>query len=424
MRILQEDIGAMKILHLVHRSWPYHGGAERYVLEHALAGERWGHSSVICTTDAWDMSWLVSRSGSSIVRREDLYNGVEIKRFPVIHPPFQNILRATLRRLSRCGPDRYYYPNPFIPSLHRWLSVDRGFDFVHANAMPFMLYEGWRYSRKHGTGLASVPLPNVGEKYRRISPLYYFDGCQEDILRNSSFVVAQSSFEKKIYADMGLYPERILQLGCGIDPAEFVNADPESVMKRFGIEKPLVLSLTAHCRERGTEHILAACRNLWMKGYKFTLLLAGPVLPEVEEYFADTSESIGKFDDNIVLTDYVSNRDRIDLLAASDILLQPSRLDSFGIVLLEAWMSGKPVIGCWSGAMPDIISDGINGFLVSWGDTATLSNRIRILLDNPELGLSMGEKGRKSVLERWTWDKVTDKFYRRLSQCTTMGNSV
>ena len=414
----------MKILHLVHRAWPFHGGAERYVLEHALAGEKWGHESVICTTDAWDMSWFVSRAGSGISRREDMYNGVLIKRFPVIHPPFQNILRGLLRRFSRCGSDRYYYPNPFIPSLHSWLSIERGFDFVHANAMPFMLYEGWRYSRKHYTGLVSVPHANVGEKYRRIKSMHYFDGCLKKILRNSSFVVAQSNFEKKLYTGMGVPDERVHISGSGIDPAEFTESDRERGLKRLGTSGPVILSLTAHSLDRGTAQIIEACRGLLKTGLNFTLVLAGPILPDSEEYIDSEKKLAEEFGSRLVLTGYVSMKDRIDLISAADIVLLPSRLDCFGIVLLEAWMSGKPVIGCWSGAMPDIIADGTNGFLVSWGDTATLSNRIAILLANPELGLEMGEKGRKSVLQRWTWDRVTDRFYRRLAQCSTMENRI
>ena len=407
----------MKFLHLIHRTWPYHGGAERYVIEHALAGKRWGHESVICSTDAWDMSWMVTRSGHHIQRRMDIWNDIEIRRFPVKHPPFQNLLRAVLRRIVPCGPDSYFYPNPFLPSLHRWLSKKRGFDFIHANAMPFMLYEGWYHSRKTGAGLAVVPHPNLGEKYRRISPIKYFEGCQMEIIRNSSLVVAQNSFEKQLYMDMGVPSERVLLLGSGINPAEFRNADPESVLKRFGIKRPVVLALTAHCKDRGTEHILEACRNLWMKGNEFTLLLAGPVFPDVEENLAAWLESAGEFKDNVVITGYVSNSDRIDLLAAADILLQPSRLDCFGIVILEAWASGKPVIGCWSGGMPDMIQDGQNGFLVSWGDAATLASRIDALLKNPELRCTMGERGRQMVLRERTWEIITDRFYRRVSEC-------
>lgn len=414
----------MKILHLVHRSWPYHGGAERYVLEHALAGNRWGHESVICTTDAWDMSLFVSRSGTRILRREDMLHGVRIKRFPVVHPPFQNISRAILRRISKCGPDRYYYPNPFVPSLHRWLSVERGFDFVHANAMPFMLYEGWCYSREKRKGLVSVPHANVGEKYRRLKALHYFSGCQKKILLNSSFVVAQSRFEKELYTRMGIPEERVHISGSGIDPSEFAGSNRERGLNRIGVKGPVILCLTAHSLDRGTAHIIQACRILLNKGRDFTLVLAGPVLPDAEE-FIDSTDSLGEeFGDRLVLTGYVSREERIDLLSAADIVLLPSRLDCFGIVVLEAWISGKPVIGCWSGGMPDMIRDGQNGFLVSWGDTASLMNRIEILLDNAELAGDMGSKGRKDVLERFTWERVTDRFYRRLSQCCPDVNSV
>ncbi len=329
-----------------------------------------------------------------------------------------------MRRISECGPDRYYYPNPILPSLHRWLSVGRGFDFVHANAMPLMLYEGWYYSKEHGTGLASVPHANVGEKYRRLKALHYFSGCQKNILRKSSFVVAQSRFEKGLYTDMGIPDERIHISGSGIDPSEFTSGNRERGLKRLGARGPVILCLTAHSLDRGTMDIIKACRILLNKGMDFTLVLAGPVLQDAEDSINSDENLAEEFGCRLVITGYVSRKERIDMLCAADIVLLPSRLDCFGIVILEAWMSGKPIIGCWSGAMPDLIRDGDNGFLVSWGDTVSLMNRIEILLDDRELGRAMGEKGRKDVIEKWTWNKVTDMFYRRLSQCGLEGSSV
>ena len=131
-----------------------------------------------------------------------------------------------------------------------------------------------------------------------------------------------------------------------------------------------------------------------------------------------------EFGDRLIITGYIKKEERADLISAADIVLLPSRLDCFGIVILEAWISRKPVIGCWSGAMPDIIRDGENGFLVSWGDTVTLMNRIEILLDNPDICRMMGETGRRDVLDRWTWEKITDRFYRRLSQCFFGGSGI
>ena len=137
----------------------------------------------------------------------------------------------------------------------------------------------------------------------------------------------------------------------------------------------------------------------------------------MEDYLADHASLNGNDCGNIVITGYVPKEERIDLIAAADIVLLPSRLDCFGIVVLEAWVSGKPIIGCWSGGMPDMIEDGKNGFLVSWGDVATLTNRIDVLLKNPQLRGSMGERGKKMVLSTRTWDAVTDRFYRRMAQC-------
>ncbi len=406
----------MKILHLVHRAWPYHGGAERYVLEHALAGERWGHTSAICTTDAWDMSWLVSKAGRIIPVREDRIGSVDIIRFPVAHPLMQNASRALMRRLMPCGKDRFYYPNPFIPSLYRWLRSDHGFDFVHANAMPFMLYAGWKHASRMGIGMAAVPHANVGEKYRRADALHYFEGCQKKILRESSIVVAQSQFERDIYLEMGVPSERILVLGSGIDPQEFRHADSKTGRARLGLtRRPIILSLTAQCTDRGTGVLLKAANGLWDRGFDFDLVIAGPVLPdgmdEINRNATSSKES------RLVITGSVTQVDRIDILAAADIVVLPSRLDCFGIVLLEAMLLRKPVVGCRSGAMPDIIEEGASGFLAPFGDDVTLAHRLSLLLDDRDLRLSMGYSGSEFVLDNFTWEKVTDSFYSRLAEC-------
>ena len=407
----------MRILHLVHRSWPYHGGAERYVMEHALAGLERGHSSVIATTDAWDMSWLVSRSGRHIERAGDMHRGVSIMRFPVRHPPLQDLLRGMLRRVAGCGADRFYYPNPFVPSLERWLSADRGFDLVHANAMPFMLHGGWKYATRNGCGLVSVPHANVGEKYRRVRALDYFAGCQERILRESSFVVAQSAFENGLYREMGIPGERIHISGSGIDPSEFEGAEGGRARKRLGLSGPLLVSLTGHSCDRGTAEMLTAFGRLAGQGHEGTLVLAGPVMPDALEYLGSRVEEDPSLRGRVVLTGYVPREERLDLLAAAETVLLPSRLDCFGIVVLEAWMLKKPVLGCWSGAMPDLIEDGKDGFLVPFGDPATLAHRIGLLSVSPDMRASMGDAGRGKVLGKWTWKRVTGRFYRRVAQC-------
>jgi len=409
----------MKILHLVHRTWPYHGGAERYVWEHAVAALRWGHESTVYSTDAWDMSWLVSRKGKSIDSPESYRDGVRIVRFRVLHPPLQNLLRGTLRRLMPCGADRFFYPNPFLPGLHSRLGRDREFDFVHANAMPFLLWEGFRYASKRGAGLASVPHGNLGERFRRTAEIRYLAGCQPEILRKSSLVVAQNRFERDVYVDLGVDPERVLVLGSGIDPREFDGASRLAGRKRLGIPEDVrvVLTLTALSREKGTVALLESSLDLWKSGINFTLVLAGPRMPDFDAFLRSIAEQIPP--GRLVLTGMVKREARADLIAAADVFALPSRLDCFGIVLLEAWVCGLPVVGCWAGAMPDLVADGETGFLVGFDDTETLASRLRVLIDSEGLRREMGEKGRRLVESRYTWDSVTDRFYARITGCLT-----
>lgn len=403
----------MRMLHLVHRSWPYHGGAERYVLEHALASRRWGHESTVLTTDAWDMSWMVSRRGRHLEPGRLVHRGVEIIRFGVSHPPLQNLLRGLLIRLAPGGPDRFCYPNPFLPSMARWLRRSRGWGFVHANALPSLLYMGWRHARREGAGMAAVPHANVGEPHRRTQAVRYFDGAAGKVLRDSSFVVAQSSFEAGIYRDMGVPDERVLVLGSGIDPDELRGAEP--ARESLGLSGEVVLSLTAHCRDKGSIDLLAASRELWRRGSGHTLVLAGPIMPDMEEELADVAGELPP--GRLVVTGYLDREDRLAWLASCDVLALPSRLDCFGIVLLEAWFMGKPVVGCYSGAMPDLVRDGSRGFVVPFGDRRTLAHRLGVLLRSPGLRRGMGERGRRMVMSGFTWRAVTDRFYSRLAEC-------
>ena len=413
----------MRVLHLVHRSWPYHGGSERYVLEHAIAAADRGHESTVFTTNAWDMSWFVSREGRHLEPGVTEHRGVRIERFPVSHPPVQNLVRAVRRRMSHGGPDRFFYPNPFVPALEKALRRSEGeFDLVHANAMPFALYLGYRYALRSGCPLVSVPHLNAGERHRRrrIEALRYFSGCQPRILRESNLVVAQSSFERDVYVDEhGVDPERVLILGSGIDPEDFRGANAGRARARFGLPEgsPVILSLTGHSLDRGSLDLLSAAAELRRAGMGFTLVLAGPVMEdfrrELRRLAPELSCESGGW---LAVTGYIREEDRADLLAASDMVVQASRQDAFGIVLLDAWVSGSPVVACWCGGMPDIVSDGENGYLVPFGDRTTLAHRISLLLKSPEARARMADRGRRMVMEQRTWRRVTDRFYDRIEE--------
>jgi len=77
-----------------------------------------------------------------------------------------------------------------------------------------------------------------------------------------------------------------------------------------------------------------------------------------------------------------------------------------GQTLLEGMACGAPTICTNVASMPEIIEDGITGFIVPPNDPAALEERIRWLSANPEIGVRMGIAGRRRVLEKFTWPRV------------------
>jgi glycosyltransferase involved in cell wall biosynthesis len=99
----------------------------------------------------------------------------------------------------------------------------------------------------------------------------------------------------------------------------------------------------------------------------------------------------------------------------------PSRCEPFGLVFLEAMVFGLPCIGTRRDAMPEIIEDGITGYLVETGDEATLADRLVHLLQDRNLAKRMGEAGHARVMSRFQWSHVAERMDRRLEQVRRSG---
>lgn len=83
--------------------------------------------------------------------------------------------------------------------------------------------------------------------------------------------------------------------------------------------------------------------------------------------------------------------------SACDVFALPSSGEGFGLVFLEAMAFGKPVIGGLHGGAPEIIQDGVTGYLVPHGDAMQLATSIETLLRDPEMAREMGARGKQRV---------------------------
>src|SRR5579863_9875807 len=93
-----------------------------------------------------------------------------------------------------------------------------------------------------------------------------------------------------------------------------------------------------------------------------------------------------------------------------DVFAMPSRGEGFGLVFIEAMARGRPVIGGAHGGTPEIIDDGIHGFLVPHGDVAQLADRLRRLLANDSLRREMGAQALARVRRDFTFGRFSSEL--------------
>jgi len=99
-----------------------------------------------------------------------------------------------------------------------------------------------------------------------------------------------------------------------------------------------------------------------------------------------------------------------EVLGGSDLFLLPSDAESFGMAALEAMASEVPVIATRSGGLPEVVEDGVSGYLLPVGDVEAMAERAIEILSNDELALRMGRAGRDTAIQKFAEAKVVPQY--------------
>ena len=111
----------------------------------------------------------------------------------------------------------------------------------------------------------------------------------------------------------------------------------------------------------------------------------------------------------IVCRDDIDDEEKWGWYAECDLLAQPSSVESFGLVYLEAWLMGKPVVAVRSGPVSSLVTHGEDGLLVGDGRVDELAQAFAQLLDDPARAQAMGAAGRRKVLNEFTWPRIVER---------------
>lgn len=152
--------------------------------------------------------------------------------------------------------------------------------------------------------------------------------------------------------------------------------------------------------EKGFSVLIGAFSLLVNKGCDLDLVVAGDG-PD-KEMLLKYSVKLG-VKDRVHFLGSVASSDLSDLYEACEVFVHPSRLEAFGLVVLEAISLGKPVVATKTGGIPEIIEDGRNGILVD-GKPDALASGIEMLLSNPRLKEDFAKRSQEIVSEKFSKD--------------------
>jgi len=112
-----------------------------------------------------------------------------------------------------------------------------------------------------------------------------------------------------------------------------------------------------------------------------------------------------------------------EIVAASDLFVLPSDAESFGMAALEAMACEVPVIATRAGGLPEVVADGVNGYLLPVGDVDGMAQRALEILSDHDLQERMGRAGRQAALERFDVSRVVP-VYREMYERVIAGERV
>jgi glycosyltransferase involved in cell wall biosynthesis len=164
---------------------------------------------------------------------------------------------------------------------------------------------------------------------------------------------------------------------------------------------PIILFLSNLMETKGVNVLLQACAILKDRGIAYRTEFVGDEGDLTAETFISTCKEL-KITDRVMYLGHQYGADKDAAYKRADIFCLPTYQDCLPLVLLEAMQWRLPIVSTQEGGVPDLVQDGVSGFLVRQRNALVLADRLETLLYDPDLRRRMGEAGRLRYVDNFT----------------------
>jgi colanic acid/amylovoran biosynthesis glycosyltransferase len=228
-------------------------------------------------------------------------------------------------------------------------------------------------------------------------------------VQRSSFFATISEFNKHYLANHGVDIEKVKVIRCGVDPKYFLarKEKPHNQIAKVGVIGRLV-------EKKGINTLIEAIAILKEGGQQFELYIAGngPLESELKK----RAKNLGLTQENIVFLGSIPHSEVAAFIKSLDIFILPCKQDSKGdvdgipVVLMEAMLSGVPVITSRISGIPELVIDQETGLLIEQNNSEELARAISRLANDEELQNKLSAKAINKVRKDFSLINNTEKL--------------
>jgi glycosyltransferase involved in cell wall biosynthesis len=394
---------AQVIRRFTAREW---GGTENVVSNISRILNQTGNPAEILATKALDST------------ETEEFNGCPVRRFDYRYPYFP-MSPAKKRILDKKGG------NPWSPGLEQYLSANQ-FDLIHCHNLGRLAELSARCAEKAGIplvlslhgGCFDVPGQELEELTRPLRHTFPYGGLVErltgmkrDALQAASGIICVG--ENELDELTQRFPgKKICFLPNGVTPEKFARPSAFDWRRELNLSAStrLLLNISRIDYQKNQMLLVRLAARLKQRGDDIHVLMIGP--PTSSWYYEQLRREIraGGLEQVITIIPGMPPDDErlVAAYAQADRFILPSQHEPFGIVVLEAWSAGAPVIASNVGGLGRLVEDGVNGVKFAGGSLDAL---LAAYDRSPERGSAICAGALREVELKYDWKIIAGKFH-------------
>jgi glycosyltransferase involved in cell wall biosynthesis len=392
----------VRVLHVPHAYYPVIGGAEQICQRVSESLAQSGHQVKVLTTNVGAVQGYYELGVPSVQELNSAVAGVTIQRVEFCNGLYKlgGLISGLLGQQNIASS----LSGRILQQRGRWLQrcMAREIEAFHPDVvmtMPHLVVNvGAVLSARRQVCFPLVMVPMLHEH----DPNWNYESMKRALVLADA-VIAMTSFEVERLTSAYEVPRpNVFLASVGVD----IHLGAKDSMPR----RPRIAFVGRKARSKGLIELIDAMCHVWKSRPDAELVLAGIRLPETAEIDAKIDSLPPSFRQKVTDVGQINNDEKSKLLQSSCCLVLPSRSESFGMVILEAWAVGTPAIVWDLPVFRGIVTQEENGLLADpYGGPTALASRILQLLNDPETAARMGESGRRDA-KKYSWDEVASTY--------------